>query len=202
MPGERVQIYFNGGELLATVDADGGGNFQTGEVSVPTDGTGYTQYILAGESSHMIVAFDVTWGPLTPHMEIFADTLRPGGTIAIKGGGFAPDECVMLSINGNTSAHMSDGGGNVGFDGVILPATVMPLTITLSGEESGVGVTQSWYANTAMTSTVVSSSASSQAAMSEMSSETATSSLSPSPSGVASSQMSSTPASSASSLTY
>ncbi len=91
-----------GGKIinLGVVSTSGNGAFGPVGLTVPanTPVSPYTLQALVGGKA--IASIAVRVAPLTPTLNVAPGTVKPGAEITIRGGGFAPGEQVVLSLNG------------------------------------------------------------------------------------------------------
>ena len=144
---ENVTITLNG-TSVGNAHADGGGNFSTGSITVPTTPGTYT-YTFTGSTSNTPVTSTITvsgneqggggigtggGGSNANPTVTSAQTVRAGTSIDFSGRNFSHEENVTVSLNGSTvtTAH-ADGGGNFSTGSVSVSSTPGTYTYTFTG---------------------------------------------------------------------
>ena len=85
---------------LGAVRIAGNGTFGPVGLTVPA-ATAATAYSLQAQiGGHAVASVAVQVATLNPGLSVAPDTAKPGTTVIIRGGGFAPGEQVVISLNG------------------------------------------------------------------------------------------------------
>jgi hypothetical protein len=145
---ERVDLYDTHNQLVTTFVADGGGNFERGNVfMVPyADANSVEHFRFAGESSNTSVNFEVKVGQYYPLITPSSFYLMHGERFSVNATRFAPNEPVTLSVNGASVGHgTADGGGNLLFDSILAPSGGGSFTVQGAGDLSGNRSTMTVY---------------------------------------------------------
>jgi hypothetical protein len=135
-PNAQVTVQGGGGTITAT--ADNNGNFSTDPVTVPYKWQNSTQNFVVKSGG----AYDI---PITLSVGTFYPNLNPstyyagyGQSMSATATGFAPNEQVMLLVNGALVAQVaSNAQGAVAFT-FIAPSSGSTFTLTAQGFYSGV----------------------------------------------------------------
>ena len=101
VPGEKVLVYLNevGGEPVATLQADEEGKLAGDEAfTVPLGLEGENTLIFIGERSLRAAPAEFTVMPLAPALELTTYAVRPGGSVAFSGSGFAKGETLRAYV--------------------------------------------------------------------------------------------------------
>ncbi len=141
-PGETISLFVgDGSSAVATATADEGGSFsKANAITVPSAFANKQMKVtVKGDTSGATASFEIAVGGYWPSLSPSDYYAEPGHTIGVMGGGFAPDEDVVLKVGGTTiGTFAADATGTFAApNSITIPFGSTSLTLTGVGQTSG-----------------------------------------------------------------
>ncbi len=124
---ENVNVFFNAltDTPVATLQVDGSGNIGQGSIRVPVGAVGGNVFLFSGAKSQTLATSPFYLLSLYPTLDLSSYAVKAAKPLGFSGKGFAPDEPVMVYLNGAsgpalTTVQAGD-DGSFSSPGFVLP---------------------------------------------------------------------------------